>query len=1080
VIKIIRKSRLAIALCTSLIGMSAYALDKTKKTLDLKERQSAANFNFSKRSSNLDLDARADEKRNEAIDKLKKLMPQLSEGQQKGELIFRLAEMFWAKSHYNDLVAMQKWDEALDAWRKQGKKGDEPKAGDSREKREATQYRSEALKLYEKILAHYPSYPRTDEVLYNLGSSLYDIGDKQKGVTYYWRLIKEHPTSDFAPDAWLELGEHFFNANQLTNAVKAYTKAAETRKPRIYSYATYKLAWCDYNAQNYTAALAKFREVIAYAKQQRVGSDGIGDKDRIQLMDESLRDMLKTYSHLDEITDAFKFYTDEVGAEKAYRYLLQLGQIYGTEGKHALQIKTFQELNDRYPFAEQAPQNQTAIMNAYAALNNNEQVRKEVRRLVDLYSPNGPWAERNVSKPDILKSAFEAVESELAGLVVEQHRAAQTAKLSETYLLARDLYKEYLDKFTETANTYKFRFFYSEILFELKDFAKAADSYARVVTADPKGEFVKPAAYTAVLAWEKVASGTTETVGKKIEQTKAGKDKGLLQKLEHIDKLKEGESYEVSKLTDVEQKLADACDKFVQVAPDDTEVAKVKFKSARLYYIHNQFEQAAMRFGEIIDKYPKDELARLGAESIVQSFNVRKDWLALGTWARKFQSNANLMADKTFATKIGEFVEGASFNEVHYLIEPKGNLKETADRYFAFVKEFPRSKFAKVALFNSVLYYDKANLLELAVVASQKLISEYKTESQKTDVLDKEHLPKLAELRERTLFLLATFHERLADFSIAADLYEQYASEFPKGEHYVDALYNAGLFREGLRQYSKALQDFQAYLAAPGEKSDAVATAWRIGLIYEKQKNAPQTQRYFETLQASLAKTDPAQALCAQYKVAQALKAQHRDKEATQQLDKLVSEYNKLPQDKRDKVCLLDGVAWAAFSRVDSDYDNYQAIDLKGSEKEMAQKLIKKLKMVDELQARYVKVLAIGQGEYGLASLYRIAAMYQHLATALQQTECPKKLTEDQCGIYQGELQQQAAPLEDKAIEGYKKALEKAYELALYNDWLRKSQEALKVYEPEKFPEVRDIPLVSSSDTSTAPKILTVLAGGAS
>ena len=71
------------------------------------------------------------------------------------------------------------------------------------------------------------------------------------------------PKSDFAPDAWLQLGEHFFNNNQLTHAIRAYTAAAETKKPRIFSFALYKLAWCDYNLQEYDGALQKFRDVVA-------------------------------------------------------------------------------------------------------------------------------------------------------------------------------------------------------------------------------------------------------------------------------------------------------------------------------------------------------------------------------------------------------------------------------------------------------------------------------------------------------------------------------------------------------------------------------------------------------------------------------------------------------------------------------------------------------------------------------------------------------------------------------------------------------------------------------------------------
>ena len=68
----------------------------------------------------------------------------------------------------------------------------------------------------------------------------------------------------------------------------------------------------------------------------------------------------------DAFDDAFDYYYKEVGKDKAYRYLHRLAGRYNEEGKGALEIKTYQRLNQDFPYAMQAPANQTAIMNAYA------------------------------------------------------------------------------------------------------------------------------------------------------------------------------------------------------------------------------------------------------------------------------------------------------------------------------------------------------------------------------------------------------------------------------------------------------------------------------------------------------------------------------------------------------------------------------------------------------------------------------------------------------------------------------------------------------------------------------------------
>ena len=65
-------------------------------------------------------------------------------------------------------------------------------------------------------------------------------------------------------------------------AVTAYERSMEYKRPPIYGVSLYKLAWCDYNAQDYKAALGKFKEVIKQSEGDK------GEKDAIQLKNEAL------------------------------------------------------------------------------------------------------------------------------------------------------------------------------------------------------------------------------------------------------------------------------------------------------------------------------------------------------------------------------------------------------------------------------------------------------------------------------------------------------------------------------------------------------------------------------------------------------------------------------------------------------------------------------------------------------------------------------------------------------------------------------------------------------------------------
>ncbi|HSI04631.1 MAG TPA: hypothetical protein VLC93_09150, partial [Myxococcota bacterium] len=145
--------------------------------------------------------------------------------------------------------------------------------------------------------------------------------------------------------------------------------------------------------------------------------------------------------------------------------------------------------------------------------------------------------------------------------------------------------------------------------------------------------------------------------------------------------------------------------------------------------------------------------------------------------------------------------------------------------------------------------------------------------------------------------------------------------------------------------------------------------------------------------------------------------------------------------------------AAAAFAALEPDYRAAIGITLTGAEKEVTQKLVKKLAAVDAVQKRYIQVIAMGEGTQGIAALYRIGTLYKNLSKAMFDSPCPKRLSGEQCSIYHQELGDRAFPLEERAIEAFDKAAAKAYELGLYDEWLTRSQEALKGYEPKRYAE---------------------------
>lgn len=1029
-----------------------------------------------------DMSGRADTKREETIRKLKALIPTLADGNPgKPIRMFQLAEEYWKKSRYIYITGMDKLTEQLDAWAEAGSEGKPPSFKALPEHRESRVYKAEALKLYRKILKRYPKFQNNDRVYYAMASAHLEAGEKKKAARRFRDLTKYFPKSDFAADAYLQLGEYFFNSgsHNLTKAIGAYKRAARSKKARIYSFALYKLAWCDYNLNEYENSLAKFKEVVAYSLKQSAEAKKGGKmsrKDQIQLIEEALSDMVRTYSHLDAVDDAFEYYVRIRQKTDAYDYLRRLGDRYMTEGKYAVAVKMFRKLNEDsdYQFHEKAPFNQASVMRAFAQLDRKDDVRREARRMIELYSPSTIWAEKNAENPRALSAAFERVEQKLGELVTEKHKEAQETKLVSTYELARDLYKDYLDKFPSSPDSYQFRFFYSEILFELKQFGLAAPVYDMV--SGVEGKFQKDAAYASILSWEKVLSGVKETLGRRINEGKRGKRKGKLRQLEKLKKLKKGQSYEPKDLTATEVKLAAACDHFTEIAPEDDGVVNIKFKSAQIYYLKNHFDEASVRFGEIIDKWPQHKYGRFAAELIVESYNVREDWSQLNVWARKFAKNPRLMADKKFAKTIGGYVEGASFQEIIKVFEPAKTQAEIANHYVGFATEFPKSKYAMIAVFNAVVNYDKANQLEDAIAQAQKILTDFKDFKLKKEDITKSKkagtsitLPET--IREKTMFLVAGFHGRLAQFEESATLYEAYSTEFKKAEKRGDAVYNSAVYREGLGQYDAAIANYKSYMKEFPKKDDIPVIDWRIGELLVKKGEHRSAQGHFGNIVKSAAKRgDAERSVCAEYKVMEAQIAQGRERDTERSWNRILASFAKLNPEDKAKPCPLKAAGYITFSKLAGEYEKYLAINF-SNERTIVKDVPAKKDLLGKLEGEYLEVIKLQQPDYAIAALFRLAKLQQNMALAFQSSPCPKKLTEDQCAMYEGALLEQSYPYEENAIAGYDKVLAKAYELQLYNEWLIKAQEGLKQYEPGRFPEIRKYALIPSEAAQQTPKV---------
>ncbi|MFP2910789.1 tetratricopeptide repeat protein, partial [Pyxidicoccus sp. 3LFB2] len=1048
-------------------------------------------------------DALADKKRDEAIEALKRLVGKLHDDNvQKAEMLSRLSELYWEKSQYLYRLEMDRFlaaEKQYDAALARGEKLEEPK----KDHRESERYRAETMAIYEDILRAYPNYPQRDEILFSMGYNLYELGRRDAAVARYEELIRDFPKSEFVPDAYIQLGNHYFENNKLVPAKQNYEKARDTGVPKIYAYAIYKLSWCDFNTGDYAEGMKKLHQVVEYSSKK----EELGD-----LRTEALNDLTVFYVQLDQPKEAISYFKQNAPAKRQGRLIAKTAAGLVDAGHFDSAILTYRTLVDDSPMGDNAPEYQQAIVRAYEGLRQRQQVRKEMKRMVDLYSPGGEWWKANESQAPVLRNAFNVTEEAMRVMVTEYHQEAQKTRQVETYRLARDIYKQYVDAFASHSNpefvadsAFNIRFFYAEILWALEEWQAAAAEYDAVVAfkipeRDSAKEvsnesYRKSAAYNAILAYDKLVKIERGQLaksdlkdGQKVDEKK---DKGDVAKQKIVKR--DAKEREEEPLTKFEDRLVSACDTYVKLYPDTQDEIDLRYQAAVILYDRSHFVDAARRFGEIIEKFPEERRSRDAADLTMYVLESREEWLELSTLSRKFLSNKKLSKPGTeFATRVSRVVEGSHYKWVDEVVYKKEkNPKKAAEEFLKFVTEFPKSDNADRALTYVMVIAQEANEIDKGIEAGERFLKEYPRSN--------------FELKAR--YSLAGLYEKVAEYRKAATMAESFITEYDaavkaqdaeakkakerkatakKGDMSVaedaeskraqraaerkelveeaaawvaDAQFNAGVWWEGAGEPQKAVSAYTTYVTRFKDRKDVPQVAYSVALVWEKEKKWNEAAKAFSSFAETYGRDSRAaaqQVYLARYHELLAYQQLKNVREQERTQAELVRGWNKLPEAARKDVAVLNAYGHARFLALEPAWKRYTDIKF-ARVNTIRRDLTAKQKEIQRLEKEYLAVLATGSGDWGIAALTRIGLAYADFARNIMDSPDPQGLDEDQLAMYRGELENLALPLEDKASEALEKALEKAYELGVYSQWTLAAQDQVNRFRPGAYAQVRPV-----------------------
>ena len=149
-------------------------------------------------------------------------------------------------------------------------------------------------------------------------------------------------------------------------------------------------------------------------------------------------------------------------------------------------------------------------------------------------------------------------------------------------------------------------------------------------------------------------------------------------------------------------------------------------------------------------------------------------------------------------------------------------------------------------------------------------------------------------------------------------------------------------------------------------------------------------------------------------------------------------------------------MAEVQFLLAEYQYDDFEALELSFPVRKLMRTLVEKAKLLTKAEKSFFKVTELKAWSVSAGALYRVGESYYLYGKSLDELPTPENLTIDEEDEYRAQLDDQAAPLTEKAIKSTQTALKLAHDNRVYNEWSLKAANLLAKLSPELFPVLQD------------------------
>jgi len=925
------------------------------------------------------------------------------------ELYVRLSELFAERHDYLRDLEISNFEAAFDTWQKGGKKGKEPTLSHDGSRTELTK----AANAYRELVRQFPKHARTDEALYSLAKTLVRLGNSNAEL-YFNQLVQNYKNSKLLPDAYVAMGDFYFDEHKIPQATEAYKKAMNYKDHPYYPYAVFKLGWSYYNApskseqdtrQNLEKAILSFKLVVHLSDKAEFRSG------RIDLKKEALKDLITVWADLGDTENSWAYFK-EIGEKTAFYDLLErLGGMLAEQGKYDKATTTYTRLLQEDPTRASAPQIYKKLASFQERMNQYDEVLATLKFMNENFVNSSSWTSANSANAELIAESKELTRTSTYRFGASFHKMGVESKNKKLRAIAEKIYTLYLDQFPQTTEAYEVRYYAADLQFDAGMYELAGSNYLIVSKARPKdGKYTKDAALNAVVAADK------------LDET---------QKYPALPP--RGKVTAPVAIPGGKMLLVNAIDNFLTLLPEDKQAAPLAGEAAEIYFSYGHYPEALKRYQWTLEQAKGSELGINAAKTILGFHLERKDFPAAMAWCEAFDKSPLAKVEK-LQTVVDKLHKDAIYLYA-LAFESKKQWKEAADAFAKFQTTFPSDENADKALFNASQNYYRAGKVTRALECGNTFVEKYTQSKYMPDVIVD----------------LASTHEALGNFTDSAKHYYQLATRFRTDQRSSSALFNAATLWKGLNDHKAAEKAFEAF-AKSYPKDERTPHALRnLADTLEAQNNVEGTLNALQAFIDHPQSSDVEAKLYAEAKIVEIRSKKMQNNGKTGLVDlrrKLLA---------KDSPSALDArriVAGLMFENIDQDFQSFMSMKFKSPEMLSRDAQARQARLVDVVE-RYKLVMRIGSPEYTVASLFRLGQLHEGFYKSLFEVQPPAGLAEAAVDKFRSDIEAAALPLRDQAYEFYETAFKRSQEVETFSEWTQKTYAKMSELAPGKHPLIQ-------------------------